>query len=113
MHVMSRVYSFPAEYLVFTLELIQAHKTSDISTQQMYLSDSMLKGDSLHNENPPIAWRLKQVAFLCHEILGWGRSRASVGELSKEHISCLDQPCIEHSLAPQSGPVRIKVENES
>lgn len=31
-HVVSCVYSFSAEYLVFTLELIQAHKTSDIST---------------------------------------------------------------------------------
>lgn len=60
MHVMSRVYSFSAEYLVFTLELIQAHKTSDISTQQMYLSDYTLKGDSLHNKNPPTAWRQKQ-----------------------------------------------------
>ena len=30
------VYSFSAEYFVFTLELIQAHKTSAISTQQMY-----------------------------------------------------------------------------
>lgn len=60
MHVMSSVYSFSAEYLVFTLELIQAHKTSDISTQQRYLSDYTLKGDSLHNENPPTAWRLKQ-----------------------------------------------------
>ncbi|EFB20287.1 hypothetical protein PANDA_016603 [Ailuropoda melanoleuca] len=51
---------FSAEYLVFTLELIQAHKTSDRSTQQMYLSDYTLKGESLHNENPPTAQRLKQ-----------------------------------------------------
>lgn len=47
MHIMSHVYRFSTEYLVFTLELIQAHKTSDLSTQQMYLSNSTLKGDSL------------------------------------------------------------------
>ena len=31
-----RVYCLSAEYFVFTLELIQAHKTSAISTQQMH-----------------------------------------------------------------------------
>lgn len=84
------VCSFSAEYFVFTLELIQAHKTSAISTQ--WCTNDTLKGDSLHNENPPTSWRLKQVSFgflgealPWYEILGWGAS-PHVGELLKEQI---------------------------
>lgn len=50
-----------AENLVFTLELIQAHKMSNISTQQMHLRDYTLEGDSLHKEQPPPACGLQQV----------------------------------------------------
>lgn len=62
MHVMSCVYGSSAEYCVCILELTQAHQMSAIATLQRHWSNFTLKGDSPHNENPPMSWRRKQAS---------------------------------------------------
>ena len=100
-----RVYCLSAEYFVFTLELIQAHKTSAISTQQMHwryikrwFPSQWESTHKLEIEAGIFRISLGEALPWC-EILGWGNKPSSRGAL-KEQILGLDQPDMDLCLCP-------------